>query len=770
MTGGKGFGHVDLPAASSKANFAHHPLSLVNKEKLPALLNQIGASATERYKELLIEIREIMAGSEPLQILSTLASHGLTMSISKEGRQRKIMNDDNFSQQHVEQVQAISLTINPEDFKGGVVSPAAIQLLFDLLPELGNSYSLHRLSGTNNAKTEEEGAIDLMQQSLRLYTQVVRNWGYIDDVIKIVKDLLDPIDQGINDSLGFPGSSLIHCFSKLIEIAEERLTLWRAELQEILSAKNTDSMLRIWLSSENNPEEQLLQVSKLVKSHRLSRLQVKTMILEHRSLLLKDIYSFSIQELSSILPFDESTIELIFETLSMSFGELEHLVSENRISDIFLANPVWSKPIVRLGDGKYFCPMPQLFFSYIYPIIGELFSKDQSLKKKYERRRADFLEEQISAHFYKAFPSSKVLRGYKWRDGNVEYESDIIVYFDSFLLLIEAKSGSISSSALRGGQERAKKHVTQLIYEPSKQSERLSQHLNETLLHKQSDYVINDVSIDAKRINKILRLSITLEDFATIQSNLGLVRQTGWIPEGHVLAPCMTLSDLSVIIEILKYPGRILYYLSLRAQIEESFRYTGDELDLLGLFLTSDVNSCISASTEAHLFLSGMSKEVDEFYVSQSAGISAKKPVLRQTKLFYDIEKKISSSMQQGWIECLDIILGCSYREQEKLLKMFSWVKKNVRKHRNDPDHHCSVVLGPYGLRRNGLIFYGFHSSDSETRHDRISKLADNFFSEIDSKLCLIIGFRINADDYPYSILALASNPKTSELHDSSTC
>ena len=358
MTGGKGFGHPDLPAASSKANFAHHPLSLVNKEKLPALLNQIGISATERYKELLIEIREIMAGSEPLQILSTLASHGLTMSISKEGRQRKIMNDDSFSQQHVEQVQAISLTINPEDFKGGVVSPAAIQLLFDLLPELGNSYSLHRLSDPNNAKTEEEGAIDLMQQSLRLYTQVVRNWGYIDDVIRIVKDLLDPIDQGINDSLGFAGSSLIHCFSKLIEITEERLTLWRAELQEIFSAKNTDSMLRIWLLSENNPEEQLLQVSKLVKNHRLSKLQVKTMILEHRSLLLKDIYSFSIQELSSILPFDEPMIELIFETLSMSFGELEHLVSENRISDIFLANPVWSKPIVRLGDGKYFLDYP----------------------------------------------------------------------------------------------------------------------------------------------------------------------------------------------------------------------------------------------------------------------------------------------------------------------------------------------------------------------------------------------------------------------------
>jgi len=79
-------------------------------------------------------------------------------------------------------------------------------------------------------------------------------------------------------------------------------------------------------------------------------------------------------------------------------------------------------------------------------------------------------------------------------------------------------------------------------------------------------------------------------------------------------------------------------------------------------------------------------------------------------------------------------------------------------------------VLGPYGLRRNGLIFYGFHSSDTEARHDRISKLADNFFDEIDSNLCLIIGFRKDVDDYPYSILALASNPKASKLQDTPSC
>jgi len=286
MTDRKGFRHPGLPA-SSKAYFAHHPLSHVNRDKLPALLDQIGNSATGRYKELLIRIRKIMAGTEPLHILSTLASHGLTMSISNGGRQRRVMNDGSFSQQHVELAQAISLTINPEDFNGEVAKPADIELFFDLLPELENSYSLHRLTSPKNAKTEEEGAIDLLQQYLRLHTQGVRNWGHIDEVITIISGLLEPLDQDIHDSLGFPSSSLIQCFSKLIEIIEARLTLWMAELKEILSAKNSDSMLRIWLSSETNSEEYLWQIDKLIKNHRLSRIQVRTMILEHRSLLLQ---------------------------------------------------------------------------------------------------------------------------------------------------------------------------------------------------------------------------------------------------------------------------------------------------------------------------------------------------------------------------------------------------------------------------------------------------------------------------------------------------
>jgi len=277
---------------------------------------------------------------------------------------------------------------------------------------------------------------------------------------------------------------------------------------------------------------------------------------------------------------------------------------------------------------------------------------------------------------------------------------------------------------------------------------------------------LKNLPVNTTNTRSVLRLSVTLEDFATLQSNLRLVKQTGWIPFEHVLAPCITLSDLHVVVDMLRTPGRILHYLRLRTQIEEQFNYTGDELDILGLFLTSNINSLISASAEAHLMISGMSKEIDDYFIGLDAGASPKKPDLKQTEWFRDIEQKVELSTIPMREEVTDILLGCTFREQERLQKMFRWVAKNVRKNRSNPLHKCSVILEPYGLRRNGVVFYAFHSSDAHHRHARIGELANQVFDKLGCMNCLVVGTAIDRSDYPYSTLALVLNPDLDPRHN----
>jgi len=764
--GGRGFGQPSRQP-SNRVFVSQDPLSFSNIEEIPQPLHQLGVSASETYKDLLKEAREIVRSSEPLQLLATLASHGLTVGISEDGRQSRSTGDERFGQQHVELLQALCLTLGPDEFTGGLVNPADIQRLFELLPELSQAYGLHRLSALDDSGSEEEKSIRLLQQYLRLHTQSVRNWGFMNDVIDIVSDLLRPLDSKFQASLGISGTGLVEVFRQLVRNCEASLDLWRKDLARIFAEKSIDGMIKSYLASAQDYEEQKRSVTEFVRHHNLSRLQVKTLILEHKSLRLSELYSFTAEELAISLGLLPDSVDKVLNNLSLSLGSLSSFYSEGKASYFFLDNPIWTKPLIKIANGSYYCPMPQVFFSFIFPIIGELCSTSNILKTAYEERRADFLEDRLAGVFQQALPGSKVCSGYKWREGNTDYENDLMIQFNSTIILVEAKSGSVSWPALRGAPDRAKKHIRDLIYEPSRQSERLAGHLQRSIECLDFDTSpLKNLPVNTTNIRSVLRLSVTLEDFATLQSNLRLVKQTGWIPFEHVLAPCITLSDLHVVVDMLRTPGRILHYLRLRTQIEEQFNYTGDELDILGLFLTSNINSLISASAEAHLMISGMSKEIDDYFIGLDAGASPKKPELKQTEWFRDIEQKVELSTIPMREEVTDILLGCTFREQERLQKMFRWVVKNVRRNRSDPLHKCSVILEPYGLRRNGVVFYAFHSSDAQHRHARIGELANQVFDKFGCMNCLVVGTAIDRSDYPYSTLALVLNPDLDPKHN----
>jgi len=589
--GGKGFGSAPDQTAN-KIFVSQHPLSFINSEDIPTVLQQTGIAASLRYRELLNEAISLIRASEPYQLLSTLASHGLTVGISDDGRQRRLISDEDFGQQHVELVHALSLSIGASNFKGGILDPSDVQRLFDILPELGNTYSLHRLASTDDSGSDQDKSIKLLQEYLRLHTQSIRNWGFMSDVIAIISDLLAPLDSRFEATTGIAGTALVEAFRMLVAEIESSLDQWRKELSQAFAQKSISGMIKTYLASTQDPAEQERGVSDYITTNNLSKMQVKVLILQHRSLMLVEVFSIASKELAARLNLMPPAIEKVFDSLSLSFGDLSHLHGDDKIAYIFLDNPAWTKPLIKMGDGNYFCPTPQMFFSFIFPILGNICSADTGLKTAYEDRRSEFLEDRVAALFREALPGSTVISGFKWLEGNDEYENDLIIQFDSTVILVEAKSGSVSWPALRGAPERAKRHVKELLYEPSRQSERLAAHLEECIGRADnSQSPVASIPLDTNRISRIIRLSVTLEDFATLQSNLQLVKQTGWIPEEHELAPCITLADLRIVVDILVSPCRILHYLIVRSEIERRFSYTGDELDILGLYLSSKINS-----------------------------------------------------------------------------------------------------------------------------------------------------------------------------------
>ena len=90
-----------------------------------------------------------------------------------------------------------------------------------------------------------------------------------------------------------------------------------------------------------------------------------------------------------------------------------------------------------------------------------------------EERRADYLEERIGDLLVAALPTAAVRNGIKWRVGDVGYETDHVALIDKTAVIVEDKSAALTGPGLRGAPDRVRRHVHDLIADPSEQSARL---------------------------------------------------------------------------------------------------------------------------------------------------------------------------------------------------------------------------------------------------------------------------------------------------------
>jgi len=166
------------------------------------------------------------------------------------------------------------------------------------------------------------------------------------------------------------------------------------------------------------------------------------------------------------------------------------------------------------------------------------------------QRRADFLEDQIQELFTKGFPDARLQRGVKWKESEKVFETDLLCRIDSHLFIVEAKSGLVHASALRGAPDRLKKHVQELILEPSIQSARLAERVSAMIAGKgEADFFETPLSFPLEGVIRIIRLSVTLDEFANLQAHVRTLAEAGWAPPGFDWALSMSLANLTTIFE-----------------------------------------------------------------------------------------------------------------------------------------------------------------------------------------------------------------------------
>ncbi len=732
--------------------FMKHPLSTLPREAVLKGLVEMGKTHQDEFPRQLEEVETILRSVDPLLTISMLATYGLMGGVDDNGNVSSGYKGEEFNQSHVELAQALCLRVPFAECSREFPRPDTIQQLFDLLPEVGKAFGLMRFVQLQEERSDENKAVMAIQEELRLHTQIVRNWGYLSRVAGIVKRLCIPIDDVFRAAIDIRATNVIDLFAHLIRRHERLVNARIKKLMPTFRETTVAGMLDAYHKANPHLKDSTAEMLAFAEEQGITPDHMKSMLLSHTDLSIDDTHTFDAGILASETGIDASSIASALERLSLGFGDL----AESTPEYFFLTNPVWTKPVIKLAGGSYFCAMPQVFFSFAFQVLAESLEGDDSATKQYEKRRAEFLESDIRDLFGKAFPDCEIGAGYRWREGSVEYENDLMVRVDSHLILVEAKSHSISWQALRGAPDRARKHVKEMLLDPSIQSLRLATRVTQALADKDNrESLLPRFPVSLDQVRTVLRLSVTLEDFATLQTTLHHAKKANWIPADHPIAPCILLADLEIVFDVLESTPHKIHYLKRRADLEAHFNYKGDELDLLGFYLKSGFNVGEAEYSGDHFALVTMSRPIDRYYTALEEGIVTAKPAPKMTRWWKDICAKIEARDFHQWSDIANVLLSVSLEDQEAIARKFKQIAKNVHKNWRMRGHNCAIVMIPHRKRPDALAVVAFKERDKDSRHTRMENVAAEVFESSHVERCLVIGINIDKMHYPYSLIAV---------------
>ena len=742
------------PTLAPSLHILPNPFEGLTDDQRRLAIKEIAKNSEKQYQEALSDLKRILRRHNPLEVLSLMSFYGLSVPVSETTGVTKLDSDSEISQFHVEILQALSLQIEPDDLPIEPYRPDVVTEVREKVQTLCNTQNFRWLNPDSVDVPDDENTVALMQQLMRGASQAVRNWGHHSQIKRIARELYCPFDARLLEARGVTASNVFDIFEAMVREAESRQTAHIRTFANLIASSGTSGRLLVenyheLIGLEKEAAEQFIEHFN-VEEDPLD--VVQSMVLFHYDLRLPRVYTFSASDLAESLALDEDRVSAILDEYALVWGRLSEYPTEH----LHLSNPVCRKPVIKFGDGKYFCALPACFFSFVIPCMEAVLSP---FGIAVSDRRAEYLESKVAEIVERRYPGSNIKRNLKWVEGGTNYETDLIAFIDSFALVIECKSGRVTPPALRGAPDRLRRHVQELLIDPNLQSLRLKNRIEFLSSNPNAtDPMRDEIGYDLSRVRKIVRVSVCLEDFGLIQSSLKQLEDTGWLPADFKPCPTMNLADFETVFDILEHPVQILHYLMKREVIEASVGYLADEIELLGLYLTTLLDLG-DIEPDTQLTIAGMSAPLENYYSSLDAGVTLEKPRPAISPLFASIFSQLEQRGIERWTEAGVALNMFSPDDQRKITKMLGKLEKRVHRNWRKQGHENMLICIPPKASNYALGYVMYKNGNAEETRKFMENAADAALESGHVQTVVVIGKNIDRDGVAYHAIALFEAP-----------
>lgn len=700
------------------------------------------------FPVLVAQLQALFRSVYPPHVLAVIAGWGLRTAVSDDGFSSRPMIPG-VEQHHVEMLQAMALTLPWAEWGQDPAEPEQIQQAIDTIIALGKAFQGRRYAAFAALTGDVEQALAALQDRVRTHTQMVRNWGYYGEVTRISRALYGPLDQQLEHHHGFTANQVINVLEALVQVIESQVDDRFRLLKDIFRASTISELVRSFFERypgvAGDPHAFLdsLDPAEPIESVR-GRLHI------HAD---RWLVKCSVAPLGAVAERAGVTTDItarVLDRVCLRPGAL----TDRDVEHLFMANPVWAQPGVKTG-ADYFFATPQTVFSFVHDVFKPLFM-EAGLEDALARRRSAYLEQEAARVVTHALPGARVATGKGWAWQGVAYETDVLAVLDHTVIIAEAKSARLTPEGLRGSPQRVGRHITELVVEPSRQSQRLEEILWRA---KSGDRAATEVTrtlgLDTSVVDTVVRITVTLDDFSILCAAEGVLRDADLVPRDIDLAPTLNIADFGCVADLLS-PAQFIHYFAERGRLQRRVNVVGDELDLLGLYLQTGFN--LNGLPEVqNLAIYGMSAAVDGYYTGRDAGFSVSKPHARQGALVRRLLGPLEARRPKGWTTmALDVLRAASFEEQEGLVQTLEVLRAGLLGAPGAVDPQNSVVWTPPHAEDAVLVICLFRQADQAGRKNAILGLVDKALSLSGRSRCTFVGHMVEDWDAPWQLIGCA--------------
>lgn len=270
------------------------------------------------------------------------------------------------------------------------------------------------------------------------------------------------------------------------------------------------------------------------------------------------------------------------------------LTVENRAS---LTNPVQvrQKPLFVLPDNRVLLIDISNALDVLWEEFEQIAKSDQTFfQKRYQRRKADWLEEKVVEYLSKPFPSSHVYSDLTYPDPDDKNsdgaiaELDAAVVWGPFLILVEAKAKQFRLESQLGDIGRFRTDIKENVEDAFEQAKRAVRYIEQT---DKPEFVEagsqRKLTVDKKRIRKTYLLTVSQHHLAGFATRLASLQDLGLFKDGDYPFS-ISVADLGIISEFCSGPEVFLHYVERRLSLQISpENIIAEELDFFGAYLAT---------------------------------------------------------------------------------------------------------------------------------------------------------------------------------------